>query len=187
MRIGGPSNAMELVSQLAPIDCASSRRSTVMCALPPPAVTTEYQRDSSSKRPRSSVVFAARPPTRASPTGDQTANTASRASRPTGGAPGAPGPRARRLMCLRLGRQAVACRRERTRIAKIGGLDTGHSISARVINAPREILTAEPSREWRRHLAAWQAAFLTRAVKTKPPVAMLMAAGGLSLNAFDQR
>jgi len=41
-----------------------------MCALPrATAVTTEYQRDSSSKRPRSSVVFAARAPTRAAPLG----------------------------------------------------------------------------------------------------------------------
>ena len=47
-------------SQLALLDCTSSRRSTVMCARPRSgAVTTEYQRDSSSKRPRSSVVFAA--------------------------------------------------------------------------------------------------------------------------------
>jgi len=35
-----------------------------MCALPQAiAVTTVYQRDSSSKRPRASVVSAARPPT----------------------------------------------------------------------------------------------------------------------------
>jgi len=35
-----------------------------MRALPHPrAVTTEYQRDSSSKRPPASVVFSARPPT----------------------------------------------------------------------------------------------------------------------------
>ena len=60
MRYGRP-------SQLATLDCTSSRRSTVMCALPRvTAVTTEYQRDSSSKRPRSSVVFAARALTRAS-------------------------------------------------------------------------------------------------------------------------
>ena len=52
-------------SQLAPLDCTSSRRSTVMCALSrATGITTEYQRDSSSKRPASSVVFAARPPTR---------------------------------------------------------------------------------------------------------------------------
>ncbi len=39
-----------------------------MCALLRAiAVTTEYQSDSSSKRPRSSVVFAARALTRASP------------------------------------------------------------------------------------------------------------------------
>ena len=53
-------------SQLATLDCTSSRRSTVMCALlRATAVTTEYQRDSSSKRPRSSVVLAA--PSRAAP------------------------------------------------------------------------------------------------------------------------
>jgi hypothetical protein len=57
-------------SQLATLDCTSSRRSTVMRALPRAiAATTEYQRDSSSKRPRSSVASAARAPTRASPTG----------------------------------------------------------------------------------------------------------------------
>ena len=62
MRYGRP-------SQLATLDCTSSRRSTVMCALPrATAVTTVYQRDSSSKRPRSSVVSAARAPTTASPT-----------------------------------------------------------------------------------------------------------------------
>ena len=56
MRYGHP-------SQLATLDCTSSRRSTVMCALlRATAVTTVYQRDSSSKRPRSSVVSAARAP-----------------------------------------------------------------------------------------------------------------------------
>ena len=53
-------------SQLASLDCTASRRSTVMRALlRVTAVTTEYQRDSSSKRPRPSVVLAA--PSRASP------------------------------------------------------------------------------------------------------------------------
>jgi hypothetical protein len=48
-------------SQLATLDGTSSRRSTVMCALPRAIVViTEYQRDSSSKRTRSSVVFAVR-------------------------------------------------------------------------------------------------------------------------------
>ncbi len=65
MRYGRP-------SQLATLDCTSSRRSTVMRALLRAiAVTTEYQSDSSSKRPRSSVVFAARAPARASPGGCQ--------------------------------------------------------------------------------------------------------------------
>jgi hypothetical protein len=65
VRIGGFAMRYGHLSQLATLDCTSSRRSTVMCALPRAiAVTTEYQRDSSSKRPRSSVVFAARAPTR---------------------------------------------------------------------------------------------------------------------------
>ena len=73
-RIGGLVMRYGCGSQLAPLDCTSSRRSTVMCALlRATAVTTEYQRDSSSKRPRSSVVSAARAPTRASPTGFQMA------------------------------------------------------------------------------------------------------------------
>src|SRR5712692_2333911 len=60
MRYGHP-------SQLATPDCASSRRSTVMCALlHASAVTTVYENDSSSKRPRSSVVFAVRASTGAS-------------------------------------------------------------------------------------------------------------------------
>jgi len=55
-----------LRSQLAFEDWLSSRRSTVMRALPRAiAVTTEYQSDSSSKRPESSVVFAARGATQA--------------------------------------------------------------------------------------------------------------------------
>jgi len=60
------------------------------------AVTTGYQSDSSSKRPESSVVFAAREPT---PHRDecQKMSTASRALRPAGGAFGAPGPRAHLL------------------------------------------------------------------------------------------
>jgi hypothetical protein len=65
VRIGELAMRYGHLSQLAPLDCTSSRRSTVMCALPrATAVTTEYQRDSSSKRPRSSVVSAARAPTR---------------------------------------------------------------------------------------------------------------------------
>ena len=89
MRYGHP-------SQLATLDCTSSRRSTVMCALPrATAVTTVYQRDSSSKRPRASVVSAARAPTRPR---YHVADTASRASRPAGGAFGAPGHRARHVV-----------------------------------------------------------------------------------------
>ena len=60
-RIGGLVMRYGLRSQLAPLDCTSSRRSTVMRALPrATGVTTEYQRDSSSKRPMSSVILAAR-------------------------------------------------------------------------------------------------------------------------------
>ena len=62
-RIGGLGMRYGQLSQLATLECTSSRRSTVMCALlRVTAVTTVYQRDSSSKRPRASVVFAARAP-----------------------------------------------------------------------------------------------------------------------------
>jgi hypothetical protein len=68
-RIGDLDMRYGQLSQLALLDCTSSRRSTVMCALPrATAVTTVYQRDSSSKRPRASVVSAARPPTHRSTT-----------------------------------------------------------------------------------------------------------------------
>jgi hypothetical protein len=53
VRIGGLCMRSGLLSQLATLDCTSSRRTTVMCALPRvTAVTSVYQRDSSSKRPR---------------------------------------------------------------------------------------------------------------------------------------
>jgi hypothetical protein len=69
VRIGGLGMRYGRLSQLATLECTSSRRSTVMCALLQEAVvTTVYQRDSSSKRPRSSVVSAARAPTTAWPT-----------------------------------------------------------------------------------------------------------------------
>jgi hypothetical protein len=59
-RTGGLCMRYGLLSQLATLDCTSSRRSTVMRALPrATAVTTVYQRDSSSKRPRSSVAARA--------------------------------------------------------------------------------------------------------------------------------
>lgn len=62
-RIGELAMRYGFPSQLATLDCTSSRRSTVMCALPrATTATTVYQRDSSSKRPRSSVAFAARVP-----------------------------------------------------------------------------------------------------------------------------
>jgi len=58
-RIGGLVMRYGLRSQRAPLDCTSSRRSTVMRALPwATRVTTGYQRDSSSKRPMSSVTLA---------------------------------------------------------------------------------------------------------------------------------
>ena len=121
VRIGELAMRYGCPSQLATLDCTSSRRSTVMRALPrATAVTTEYQRDSSSKRPRSSVVFAARALTRAPPIRRQRMTTASRASRPAGGAFGAPGPRAhpltRRLLC----RQADACRRATSLRRRVG-------------------------------------------------------------------
>ena len=48
-------------SQRAPLDCTSSRRSTVMRALLwATGVTTGYQRDSSSKRPMWSVTLVTR-------------------------------------------------------------------------------------------------------------------------------
>ena len=60
VRIGVAPMRYELRFQLASADCTSSRRSTVMCALPRgTVVTTVYERDSSSKRPRTSVVSAA--------------------------------------------------------------------------------------------------------------------------------
>jgi len=59
-----------------------------MCALPrATAVTTEYQRDSSSKRPRSSVVFAARAPIRARRTTWRTRHPGLRALRAAPAAP----------------------------------------------------------------------------------------------------
>ena len=117
-------------SQFATLDCTSSRRSTVMRALPRVTVViTEYQRDSSSKRPRSSVVFAARPPTRAAPPDRQTTDPASRASRPAGGACGAPGHRARHVVS-----DSYACKLTPAGIRQATiedrGLTRGHSISA---------------------------------------------------------
>jgi hypothetical protein len=106
VRIGGLCKRYGPSSQLARLDCTSSRRTTVMCALPRvTAVTTVYQRDSSSKRPRSSVVSAARSPTRR--------RTTCRAWRPglrawggAFGAPGTPRPtRGRKPLC----EQADAC------------------------------------------------------------------------------
>jgi hypothetical protein len=62
-RIGDLTLRYGLRSQLAPLDCTSSRRSTVMCALSrATGIITEYQRDSSSKRPMLSVASAVRSP-----------------------------------------------------------------------------------------------------------------------------
>jgi hypothetical protein len=104
-RIGELAMRYGLPSQLARLDCTSSRRSTVMCALPrATTVTTVYQRDSSSKRPRASVVSAARPPTEYYVVG-----TASRAPRPLGGAFGAPGPRAHHVVgCIHVSKLTLA-------------------------------------------------------------------------------
>jgi hypothetical protein len=69
-RIGDLTLRYGLRSQLAPLDCTSSRRSTVMCALSrATGIITEYQRDSSSKRPMLSVASAVRwPPDRGATT-----------------------------------------------------------------------------------------------------------------------
>src|SRR6478672_4383002 len=120
-RIGGDTMRQGSPPGFAKLDCLTSRRSTVMCALPrPTAVTTEYQRDSSSKRPRSSVVLAVRAQSRASPLGYQKVITASRASRPVGGASGAPGPRAHLLMRRLLWRQLTLAADDRATTARRG-------------------------------------------------------------------
>jgi hypothetical protein len=81
----------DLSPTLATLDCMSSRRGTVMCALPRvTVVTTEYQSDSSSKRPRSSVVSAARPPTPTSPTWVSDSGRGLQGLRAFRGAPTAP-------------------------------------------------------------------------------------------------
>jgi len=109
-------------SQLATLDCTSSRRSTVMCARPrATVVTTVYQRDSSSKRPRSSVVSAARAPT---PRRSHESDTASRAARPAGGAFGAPGPRAWLVRKPSYRRHAYAWRHTSS-VGETTGLDKG--------------------------------------------------------------
>ena len=95
-RIGELAMRYGYLAQLATLDCTSSRRSTVMCALPRvTAVTTVSQRDSSSKRP--STVRRLRGPTTERRRTYHVANTASRAARPEGGAYGAPGHRARHV------------------------------------------------------------------------------------------
>jgi len=88
-----------------------------MCALPRAiAVTTEYQRDSSSKRPRASVVFAAPPPTVGGPRGGHGvqgfAPRGRRLRRPWTPRP----PRGQRLVC----QQAGACCLSPNRHRRIG-------------------------------------------------------------------
>ncbi len=130
VRTGGLAMRYGLASQLATLECTASRRTTVMCALPrATAVTTGYQRDSSSKRPRTSVVSAARPPTRRNHMSDC-------GRRVQGFAPF--GRRLRRpwtrrprsdeeLSC----QQADACWQLSTPLSEDGGLTESHSISAR--------------------------------------------------------
>jgi hypothetical protein len=127
VRIGGRTMRTGRTSQLATQDCTSSRRSTVMCALPRAiAVTTVYQRDSSSKRPRASVVFAARPPTRRSTTWRA---RYSRASRPMGGAFGAPGHRAHHVAGCTHASKLTLARQLPSHLPKDRGLTRDHSIS----------------------------------------------------------
>ena len=92
-RIGGLGMRYGHPSQLATLECTSSRRSTVMCALlRATAVTTVYQRDSSSKRPRSSVVSAVRAPTDVGDTTWRTRHPGLRALRAAPAAPLDPAP-----------------------------------------------------------------------------------------------
>ena len=115
-------------SQLALLDCTSSRRSTVMCALlRSGVVTTVYQRDSSSKRPRSSVVFTAHTaPVLEEPRGGRGlqgfAPCGRRLRRPWTPHP----PRGRRLLSQRIRWLAKG----QALISRSGALTRGHSISA---------------------------------------------------------
>src|SRR6266849_7153915 len=123
MRYGQP-------SQLATLDCTSSRRSTVMCALPRAiAVTTVYERDSSSKRPRSSVVFADRVLTRAGSTTWRTWRPGLRTPR---GAPAAPLDTTPATWSEAVrpasGRLPASVRPPPLTRCGNGGLDKGHSI-----------------------------------------------------------
>ncbi len=127
-RIGGLGMRHGHPSQLATLECTSSRRSTVLGALSrATAVTTVYQRDSSSKRPRSSVVFAARAPNGGE---SHVANAASRASRPAGGASGAPGHRARHVGRALTRNKLTLAAQVSAGHSEDGGLTEGHSISA---------------------------------------------------------
>ena len=128
VRIGDLDMRYGQLSQLATLDCTSSRRSTVMCALPrATAVTTEYQRDSSSKRPRASVVSAIRAPTRRNTT-RRTRHPGLRGLRP---APAAPLDAAPTTWSDAIREQADACSATAKPRSKDRGLTRGHSISAR--------------------------------------------------------
>jgi hypothetical protein len=122
-RIGDLDMRYGLRSQLATLECTSSRRSTVMCALPRVTrVTTVYQRDSSSKRPRPSVVSAARAPTASAiPGGEHGIQGCAACSRRLR-RPWTPrSPPGNRQLC----QQADACWRERQATTERSGLDNG--------------------------------------------------------------
>jgi len=127
-RIGELAMRYGFPSQLATLDCTSSRRSTVMCALPRAiAVTTVYQRDSSPKRPRSSVVSAARAPSCLGNTTWRTRHPGLLALR---AAPAAPLDTALATWTEALMPATNACWLSPSHHRKIGGLTRGHSISA---------------------------------------------------------
>ena len=126
VRIGDLDMRYGQLSQLATLECTSSRRNTVMCALPRVTrVTTGYQRDSSSKRPRASVVSAARAPTRRSTTW-RTRRPGLRAQR---AAPSAPLDTAPTTWSDAIREQADACSATAKPRSKDRGLTKGHSIS----------------------------------------------------------
>ena len=125
-RIGDLDMRYGQLSQLATLECTSSRRNTVMCALPRVTrVTTGYQRDSSSKRPRASVVSAARAPTRRSTTW-RTRRPGLRAQR---AAPSAPLDTAPTTWSDAIREQADACSATARPRSTDRGLTKGHSMS----------------------------------------------------------
>jgi len=107
-----------------------------MCALPRVTrVTTVYQRDSSSKRPRASVVSAARSPTRRRTTW-RTRRPGLRAQR---AAPSAPLDAAPTTWSDAIREQAGACSATAKPRSKDRGLTKGHSISVycQTVSMPR--------------------------------------------------